>query len=65
VIDVDTSDARVRTEFDRVVVEERDARRKLLRRLAVDEVPVRTDAGIIDPLLRFFRARETRVRRRW
>ena len=65
VVDVDTSDARVREAFDRAVTEERDARRRLLRRLAVDEVPVRTDAGIIEPLLRFFRARETRVRRRW
>jgi uncharacterized protein (DUF58 family) len=65
VVDVDTSDARVREAFDRAVTEERDARRRLLRRLAVDEVPVRTDANIIEPLLRFFRARETRVRRRW
>ena len=63
-MDVDTSDARVRAEFDRAVTTEREARRKLLRRLAVDEVVVSTGAGIIEPLLRFFRTRETRARRR-
>jgi hypothetical protein len=36
----------------------------LLRRLAIDEVAVRTEAGVVEPLLRFFRARETRARRR-
>jgi uncharacterized protein (DUF58 family) len=65
VVDVDTSDARVRDAYDRTVADEREMRKRLLRRLAIDEIPVRTDAGIIEPLLRFFRARETRVRRRW
>jgi uncharacterized protein (DUF58 family) len=65
VVDVDTSDARVREAYDRTVADEREMRKRLLRRLAIDEIPVRTDAGIIEPLLRFFRARETRVRRRW
>ena len=65
VVDVDTSDARVREAFDRTVADEHEMRKRLLRRLAIDEIPVRTDAGIIEPLLRFFRARETRVRRRW
>ena len=39
--------------------------RRMLRRLAIDEVAVTTDAAIIEPLLKFFRTRETRVRRRW
>jgi hypothetical protein len=43
---------------------ERDARRHLLRKLAIDEVPVRTDGNYIEPLLKFFRSRETQVRRR-
>jgi uncharacterized protein (DUF58 family) len=64
-VDVDTSDARVREHFVRTVTEQRESRRRLLRRLAIDEVPVRTDTGIVEPLLRFFRTRETRVRRRW
>ena len=61
---VDTSDAGVRAEYERVVTAERDARRHLLRRLAIDEIPVRTDTGYIEPLLKFFRSRETRARRR-
>jgi uncharacterized protein (DUF58 family) len=63
-LDVDTSDPAVRSRYTSAVTEERDARRRLLRRLAVDEVPVRTDAGIIEPLLKFFRSRETTARRR-
>ena len=37
---------------------------RLLRRLAIDEIPLQTDAGVVDPLIKFFRARETRSRRR-
>ena len=63
-IEVDTDDPSVRTHFERRVEEERAARRHLFRRLAIDEIPVRTDASYIEPLLRFFRMRETRGRRR-
>lgn len=62
-IDIDTSDARVRAQFDLQVTEEAKARRHLLRRLAIDEIPVNTETGIMDPLLRFFRSRETRLRK--
>lgn len=61
-IDVDTSDPGVRAAFERQVAAERDARKHLLRRLAIDEVPVRTDGSIVEPLFRFFRTRETRRR---
>jgi uncharacterized protein (DUF58 family) len=61
-LDVDTSNPAVRERFDREVSFEADRRRHLLRRLAIDEIPVRTDKGIMEPLLRFFRARETRIR---
>jgi uncharacterized protein (DUF58 family) len=63
-IDVDTSDAKVRSRFAEAVAEELSARKRLLRRLAIDEVPVRTDGGVVDPLIKFFRTRETRSRRR-
>jgi uncharacterized protein (DUF58 family) len=63
-VDVDTSDPAVRAEYEGVVNAERDARRRLLRRLAIDEIPVSTDTGYIEPLLKFFRSRETRARRR-
>jgi hypothetical protein len=46
------------------VLTETDARRGLLRRLAIDEIPIHTDGGVVDPLIRFFRTRETRARRR-
>ena len=63
-IDIDTSDAAVRARFEEAVAEEITARRRLLRRLAIDEIPVHTDGGVVDPLIKFFRARETRSRRR-
>jgi uncharacterized protein (DUF58 family) len=63
VVDVDTSDPRVRRAFDQQVGEEVNERRRLLRRLAIDEIAVRTDTGYLEPLLRFFRNREMRLRR--
>jgi uncharacterized protein (DUF58 family) len=63
-LDVDTSDSAVRTQFAKRVAEDGEGRKHLLRRLAIDEIAIRTDAGIIEPLLRFFRARETRTRHR-
>ena len=63
-IDIDTSDADVRRKFGEAVEEEINSRRRLLRRLAIDEVPVHTDGSIVEPLIRFFRARETRARQR-
>ena len=65
VVSVDTSDRRVRDGFQQASEAERLARRQLLRRLAIDEVPVNTKDGYLEALLRFFRARGTRVRRRW
>jgi uncharacterized protein (DUF58 family) len=62
--EIDTSSRRVRESFERQVSEQRDARKHLLRRLAIDEVPVRTDGNYIEPLLKFFRSRETQAGRR-
>jgi uncharacterized protein (DUF58 family) len=62
-VDVDTSDPDVRRTFDDQVTAELATRRHLLRRLAIDEIAVRTDAPYLEPLLRFFRSRETRLRR--
>jgi hypothetical protein len=63
-IDVDTSDPEVRANFAATVAEELMSRRRLLRRLAIDEIPLRTDGGVVDPLIKFFRTRETRSRHR-
>ena len=62
-LEVDTSDEHVRAQFARAVAGERDARRKVFRGLAIDEIVVRTDLDIARPLVAFFRARERRRRR--
>jgi uncharacterized protein (DUF58 family) len=63
-VEVDTSAPTVRARFTALLRAERDERQGLLRRLAVDEVVVPLERGYVDPLMRFFRARETRARRR-
>ncbi len=63
-LDVDTGSAVVRARYDSLVSDDMEQRRHLLRRLAIDEIPIRTDGGIVEPLLRFFRTRETRSLRR-
>jgi uncharacterized protein (DUF58 family) len=63
-VDIDTSDPAVRRTFDEAVSAEVAATRRLLRRLAIDEIAVGTDTGYLEPLLRFFRNRETRRLRR-
>jgi uncharacterized protein (DUF58 family) len=62
-LDVDTSNPVVRAQFGVNVREESERRLHLLRRLAIDEIPVNTASGIMDPLLKFFRTRETRLRK--
>ena len=62
-VDVDTSDPELRAAYEKATAESADARKRLLRRLAIDEIAVRTDQEYLEPLLRFFRARETRARR--
>lgn len=62
--EVDTSDLGLRRRYAEAVQAETAARQGLLRRLAVDEVLVPLERGYTEPLLRFFRTRETRARRR-
>jgi uncharacterized protein (DUF58 family) len=63
-VTVDTSDEGVRRAFEDMAGHERMERRRLFRRLAIDEIVVRTDVSYIEPLLKFFRSRETRGGRR-
>ena len=63
-LEVDTSDRKVRAAFAEHVSAELAARRRVLRRAGVDEVELTTDGSVIEPLLRFFRVRETRARAR-
>jgi len=59
-VELDTGDARVRVGFKDAANAQRLLRRKMLRRLAIDEIPLKTNAPYIDALLRFFRTRERR-----
>jgi uncharacterized protein (DUF58 family) len=62
-IDVDTSDAKVRKAFETAAAADRAETRQMLRRLAIDEIPITTRESYIEPMLRFFRARERRAAR--
>ncbi len=61
---VDTSSSRVRELYATQVGAEGDIRKHLLRRLGIDQVTVSTSGNYIEPLLKFFRSRETQARRR-
>lgn len=61
---VDTSSSRVRELYATQVGAEGDSRKHLLRRLGIDQVTVSTSGNYIEPLLKFFRSRETQARRR-
>ncbi|HJU73466.1 MAG TPA: DUF58 domain-containing protein [Gemmatimonadaceae bacterium] len=63
-IELDTGDARVRAAYKEAALAHRLTRRKMLRRLAIDEIPLRTNAPYVEALLRFFGARERRRGRR-
>ncbi len=62
--EVDTGDPAVRARYAALLRSEREARQALLRRVGVDEVLVPLELGYVEPMLRFFRTRETRARRR-
>jgi hypothetical protein len=63
-LEVDTSDAAVRRAYAEALRAEQADRTARFRRLAIDEVRVRTETGYVDALMRFFATRETRARRR-
>lgn len=63
-LEVDTSDRRVRSAYAEHIGAELAARRRILRRSGVDEIELTTDGSVIEPLLKFFRVRETRGRSR-
>ncbi len=63
-LEVDTNDRAVRAAYAEAQRVERAGRTSRFRRLAIDEVHVRTETGYVDALMRFFATRETRARRR-
>lgn len=60
---VDTGRAALRAAYDARRRAEREALRRIFRRIGADEIEVRTDASYIAPLLGFFRRRERLLRR--
>ena len=61
-LEVDTTDGRVRKAYAEHIGAELLERQRLLRRAGVDQVELTTDGSVIDPLLKFFRMRESRTR---
>jgi uncharacterized protein (DUF58 family) len=62
VLEIDTDDAAVQARYAAAFAAERAARQALCRRLAIDELLVRTHEDVRRPLALFFRARERRRR---
>ncbi len=61
-LEVDTSDPRVREHFHRMVSEEYAARLQLFGRLRLDHVRVDTDGDVVEPIATLFRRRQKRMR---
>jgi uncharacterized protein (DUF58 family) len=60
-IEVDTSNPKVRAQFARDVREQRDRRHHLFNKLRLDHVTVSTDRDYVRPLAEFFRIRQKRL----
>ncbi len=63
-LSIDTSSGGVRSAYETAVSAEREDRKHLLRRLSIDEIAISTADNVVQPLIKFFRTRETRARRR-
>ncbi len=59
---IDTSSRAVRTRFKQLWEERQAARQRLFRGMGLDPIEVATDLPYIQPILRFFRLREQRLR---
>ncbi len=57
---LDTSSARVRTEFARAAAARRSALETLFRKMAIDKVDLQIGQSYVEPLFRFFKERERR-----
>ncbi len=58
---IDTSDRKVREEFNRLNTRNLEERTKLFRTMGVDMIDVRTDGSYVEPIMKFFRMREKRL----
>ena len=64
ILEINTSDRKVRANFAKAVAERRNALLGLLRRAQVDTISLRTDADYLPALRAFFKQRERRIARR-
>jgi len=62
-IEIDTSSTAVRNAYNEHMAAELASRHQTFGRLGVEEIPLSTSRAAIEPLLKFFRARQTRLRR--
>lgn len=58
---VDTSDRKMMERFNRFNTKNMEERAKLFRSMGVDLIDVRTDRSYVEPIMKFFRAREKRL----
>ena len=58
---IDTADRKMMERFNRFNVKNMEERAKLFRGMGVDLVDVRTDSSYVEPIMKFFRAREKRL----
>ena len=58
---IDTSDRKMTERFNRFNIKTMQDRAKLLRSMGVDLIDVRTDRSYVEPIMKFFRAREKRL----
>ena len=58
---IDTSDRKMMERFNSFNVKNLEERVKLFRGMGVDLVDVRTDSSYVEPIMKFFRAREKRL----
>lgn len=58
---IDTSDRKMMERFNRFNTKNMEERAKLFRSMGVDLIDVRTDRSYVEPIMKFFRAREKRL----
>jgi uncharacterized protein (DUF58 family) len=59
---VDTSDRKMMERYNKFNIKNMEDRSKLLRSMGVDLVDIRTDSSYVEPIMKFFKAREKRLR---
>ncbi|MFT5355268.1 MAG: hypothetical protein ACI9KE_002484 [Polyangiales bacterium] len=62
-VEVDTSDPRVRRAFQRDVFEQKAKREQLFRKLSIDHIDVSADGDYVRPIAELFRRRQRRMSR--